>query len=73
MVHSRSFMDRHKSELHQLATGAWARSSATAGVKIFQIETTLNNDTFGTPARVGLLKKREWEWTATRPGRVRRG
>ena len=28
-------------------TGAWARSSRNAGVKVFQIETTLNNDTFG--------------------------
>ena len=29
------------------------------GVKIFQIETTLNNDTF--PAPFDFLKKREWE------------
>jgi hypothetical protein len=33
-----------------------------AGVKIFQIETTLNTDTF--PAPFDFLMKREWEWTA---------
>ena len=38
-----------------------------AGVKIFQIETTLNNDTFGTPARCRCLQKREWEWTGHGP------
>ena len=31
-----------------VATGAWARCSQDAGVKVFQIETTLNNDIFGT-------------------------
>ena len=33
-----------------------------AGVKIFQIETTLNTDTFPSP--FDFLAKREWEWTA---------
>ena len=33
-----------------------------AGVKIFQIETTLNTDTFPKP--FDFLMKREWEWTA---------
>jgi hypothetical protein len=33
-----------------------------AGVKVFQIETTLNNDTFPSPFE--FLSKREWEWTA---------
>ena len=42
-------------------TGAWAASSPTAGVKVFQIETTLNNDTF--PSNFGFLQKREWEWS----------
>ena len=35
-----------------------------AGVKIFQIETTLNNDTFGDDGPMSVLQKREWEWTA---------
>ena len=33
-----------------------------SGVKIFQIETTLNTDTFPSPFE--FLAKREWEWTA---------
>ena len=33
-----------------------------AGVKVFQIETTLNTDIF--PAPFDFLAKREWEWTA---------
>ena len=35
-----------------------------AGVKIFQIETTLNNDCFGTSGPMAVLQKREWEWSA---------
>ena len=35
------------------------------GPKIFQIETTLNTDTFPSP--FDFLSKREWEWTAQRP------
>jgi hypothetical protein len=31
---------------------------------IFQIESTLNNDTFGTSGPMSVLQKREWEWTA---------
>ena len=47
MVHSRSFMDHKKSAMHH---SAWrmGRSCADA-VKIFQIETTLNNDVFPCP------------------------
>ena len=61
MQHSRSFMDQHRSELH---TSNWrmGRLLAASGVKVFQIETTLNNDTF--PDQFGFLQKREWEWTA---------
>lgn len=63
MQHSRSFMDRHRSELHSSnwRMGEVLRSS---GVKVFQIETTLNNDTFGTSGPLSVLQKREWEWTA---------
>src|SRR5215204_1841379 len=61
MQHSRSFMDRHRSELH---SSNWRMGEVIkkAGVKIFQIETTLNNDTFPKP--FDFLQKREWEWTA---------
>ena len=38
------------------------RVLAASGVKIFQIETTLNSETF--PSNLGFLNKREWEWSA---------
>ncbi len=49
MQKSRSFMDQHHSELH---TSNWrmGRLIAASGVKVFQIETTLNNDTFPPPS-----------------------
>ena len=61
MQHSRSFMDQHRSELH---SSNWRMGAVLreAGVKVFQIETTLNNDTFPKP--FDFLQKREWEWTA---------
>jgi hypothetical protein len=60
MVHSRSFMDAPASELH---TANWrmGRHIADSGVKVFQIETTLNTDTF--PSNFAFLQKREWEWS----------
>ncbi|MEJ7584983.1 MAG: lactate racemase domain-containing protein [Acidimicrobiales bacterium] len=68
MQQSRSFMDRHRSELHH---SNWRMGDVlrNAGVKIFQIESTLNNDTFGLDALkgggpLGMLQKREWEWSA---------
>ncbi len=68
LENSRSFMDRHRSELHH---SNWRMGEVLkgAGVKIFQIETTLNNDTFGLDALkgggpLGMLQKREWEWSA---------
>src|ERR687892_1568775 len=63
MRHSRSFMDRHSSELHS-SNWRMGKVLRDAGVKIFQIETTLNNDTFGTSGPMAVLQKREWEWTA---------
>jgi len=61
MRHSTSFMDRHKSELHS-SNWRMGQVLVDAGIKIFQIETTLNNDAF--PAAAAFLQKREWEWTA---------
>ena len=47
MRRSTSFMDRHSSELHS-SNWRMGKVIRDAGVKIFQIETTLNNDCFGT-------------------------
>jgi hypothetical protein len=60
MRHSRSFMDQERSELHS-SNWRMGRLIAASGVKVFQIETTLNNDTF--PDQMSFLQKREWEWT----------
>jgi hypothetical protein len=62
MQHSRSFMDRHRSELH---SSNWRMGQVLrdAGVKIFQIESTLNNDVFGASGPMAVLQKREWEWS----------
>jgi hypothetical protein len=61
LQNSRSLMDRHHSALH---TSNWRMGKVItdAGVKIFQIETTLNTDTFPQP--FDFLMKREWEWNA---------
>jgi lactate racemase len=60
MQASRSFMDQHKSELHK-SNWRMGKVLVDSGVKVFQIETTLNNDTFPSP--FGFLSKREWEWS----------
>ena len=60
MRHSRSFMDQERSELHS-SNWRMGRLIAASGVKVFQIETTLNNDTF--PEQMAFLQRREWEWT----------
>jgi lactate racemase len=59
MQHSRSFMDQHRSELHS-SNWRMGRLIAASGVKVFQIESTLNTDTF--PSSFSFLQKREWEW-----------
>src|SRR5438552_3552488 len=61
MLHSRSFMDQQHSELHS-SNWRMGRHIAAAGVKVFQIETTLNTNTF--PDQFAFLQKREWEWKA---------
>ncbi len=58
---STSFMDQHHSELHS-SNWRMGRLIADAGITVFQIETTLNNDTFPKP--MAFLQKREWEWGA---------
>ena len=68
MQHSKSFMDRHSSELHH-SNWRMGKVLRDNDVRVFQIETTLNNDTFGTDALdtqspMSMLAKREWEWTA---------
>lgn len=60
MEHSRSFMDQHASELHS-ANWRMGRLIKEAGIKVFQIETNLNTDTF--PSQFAFLQKREWEWS----------
>ena len=60
MVHSRSFMDAPRSELHS-SNWRMGRLIADSGVQVFQIETTLNTDTF--PSQFGFLQRREWEWS----------
>jgi hypothetical protein len=62
MLESRSFMDRHRSELHS-SNWRMGKVLRDAGVKVFQIETTLNNNTFGSSGPMSMLQKREWEWS----------
>jgi lactate racemase len=56
--HSRSFNDPPNSAMHH----SYHRMAAILedSVKIFQIETTVNNNTF--PEQTAFLTKREWEW-----------
>jgi hypothetical protein len=61
--HSKSLMDRHNSALHK-SNWRMGKVVKDAGVKVFQIETTLNNDVFGDDLPMSVLQKREWEWTA---------
>jgi hypothetical protein len=63
MVKSKSFMDKDASELHH-ANWRQGKVLKDSGIKIFQIETTVNNNTFGYDGPLSMLQKREWEWTA---------
>ena len=56
-------MDRHHSELHS-SNWRMGKVLRDAGVKVFQIETTINNNVFGTEGPLSVLQKREWEWSA---------
>jgi lactate racemase len=57
--HSRSMNDPPRSAMHH----SYDRMGRLVEdqVKVFKIETTVNNDTF--PAQMGFLNKREWEWS----------
>ncbi len=59
MLHSTSYMDPPNSALHSSA-GRMGRLLADH-LRIFTIETTLNNETFPEP--LGFLNGREWEWS----------
>ncbi len=61
LQNTRSLMDRHNSDLHK---SVWRLGKVLQdhGPKIFQVETTINNDAFPSP--FDFLSKREWEWTA---------
>src|SRR5918994_646546 len=61
MEASTSFMDQHRSELHK-SNWRMGKVLVDAGVNVFQIESTLNTDTFPRP--FDFLSRREWEWTA---------
>jgi hypothetical protein len=64
MLNSRSYMDPPQSAIH----GSAARMGRLLAehLKIFTIETTLNNETF--PKAFGFLNKREWEWSLADQG-----
>jgi hypothetical protein len=63
MLASNSFMDQESSELHR---SNWRQGDIikSSGPRIFQIETTVNNNVFGLDGPGSFLQKREWEWTA---------
>ena len=62
MMHSKSYMDPRpgRSAIHE-SCARMGDVIRNAGVKIFQIETTLTNDVFPDP--FGFMNKREWEWS----------
>jgi hypothetical protein len=64
MLNSRSYMDPPQSALH----GSAARMGRVLAehLRVFTIETTLNNETF--PKAFGFLNKREWEWSLADQG-----
>ena len=61
MRKSTSFMDQDASALHR---SNWRQGEVIKhhGPRIFQIETTLNTNTFGYDGPLAMLQKREWEW-----------
>ena len=62
MLHSKSYMDPRegRSAIHD-SCRRMGQVLEDAGLKVFTIETTLNNQTFPEP--FGFMNKREWEWS----------
>ena len=62
LLHSRSYMDPRegRSAIHD-SCRRMGKVVADAGIRVFTIETTLNNNTFPEP--FGFMNKREWEWS----------
>ncbi len=62
MLHSRSYMDPRPghSAIHD-SCRRMGHLIRDAGIRVFTIETTLNNNTFPEP--FGFMNKREWEWS----------
>jgi hypothetical protein len=65
MLNSRSFMDPTHSALHE-SCARMGQLLASNGLRIFTVETTLNNETFPKP--FGFMNKREWEWSLADQG-----
>ncbi|MGZ8605063.1 MAG: lactate racemase domain-containing protein [Actinomycetota bacterium] len=67
MLHSKSYMDPRpgRSAIHD-SCKRMGDVLKDAGLKIFTIETTLNNETFPEP--FGFMNKREWEWSLLEQG-----
>ena len=67
MLHSKSYMDPRpgRSAIHDSCKrmGDLLKSN---GLKVFTIETTVNNNTFPDP--FGFMNKREWEWSLLEQG-----
>ncbi len=61
MLNSRSFMDPSHSGLHDSASRQGRLIQEH--VRVFTVETTLNNNTFPRP--FDFMNKREWEWSVT--------
>ncbi len=62
MLHSRSYMDpRPGHSAINDSSVRMGRLIAASGITVFQIETTVNAETF--PSQLGFLNKREWEWS----------
>jgi lactate racemase len=62
MQRSTSFMDQERSQLHK---SNWRQGEVIRdhGPRVFQIETTVNTNTFGWDGPLAFLQKREWEWS----------
>jgi hypothetical protein len=67
MLHSKSYMDPRPgvSAIHD-SCKRMGDLLKDAGLKVFTIETTLNNETFPDP--FGFMNKREWEWSLLEQG-----